>query len=158
MESAPHRRFLTLEEVRHELALSTEQLTSLIEDRRIVAIRLAGVWRVERCMLEQFVREAYEEARMLGRARSSGSPSVPSVEEGGGAAARRTGTDLPPQLLRVLQLIAGGMSNREIAEILSIEVSTVKSHVSALLSRLAVRDRENLIVYAWKAGLVRLED
>jgi len=59
---------------------------------------------------------------------------------------------------RVLELVAQGRSNAEIAEELSVEVSTVKSHVSRLLSRLDCRDRENLIAFAWRSRLVRCED
>jgi DNA-binding NarL/FixJ family response regulator len=59
---------------------------------------------------------------------------------------------------RVLELVAQGRSNAEIAEELSVEVSTVKSHVSRLLSRLDCRDRENLIAFAWRSRLVRSED
>jgi DNA-binding NarL/FixJ family response regulator len=66
--------------------------------------------------------------------------------------------DLTPQMRRVLELVASGRSNSEIAEELTIEVSTVKSHVSRLLSRLDCRDRENLIAFAWRSGVVRPQD
>ena len=73
------------------------------------------------------------------------------------AAARdRSGTlgGLTGQQQRILQLVGQGLSNTEIAATLTVEVSTVKSHVSRILQRCALRDREQLIVLAWKSGLM----
>jgi DNA-binding NarL/FixJ family response regulator len=55
----------------------------------------------------------------------------------------------------VLALIATGLANREIAEALTIEESTVKTHVRRILSKLALRDRVHAVVYAYEIGLVR---
>jgi DNA-binding CsgD family transcriptional regulator len=60
-------------------------------------------------------------------------------------------------MARVLKLVAEGRSNAEIAEVLSIEISTVKSHVSRLLSRLDLPNRPHLIAYAWRTGVVEQE-
>jgi len=56
--------------------------------------------------------------------------------------------------LQVLQAIAGGQDNREIAQSLEISAKTVKSHVSNILSKLRVRDRTQAAILAWKEGLV----
>jgi DNA-binding NarL/FixJ family response regulator len=55
----------------------------------------------------------------------------------------------------VLALIATGLANREIAEALTIEESTVKTHVRRILSKLSLRDRVHAVVYAYEIGLVR---
>jgi two-component system, NarL family, response regulator LiaR len=54
----------------------------------------------------------------------------------------------------VLECIAEGMSNAEIAERLQIGQKTVKSHVSSLLAKLDLNDRTQAAVMAWKRGWV----
>ncbi|SCF04824.1 two component transcriptional regulator, LuxR family [Micromonospora coriariae] len=57
--------------------------------------------------------------------------------------------------VEVLTLIGGGLSNDEIATALVISVKTVKTHITHLLAKLAVRDRAQLVIAAFDAGLVR---
>ena len=54
----------------------------------------------------------------------------------------------------VLALLARGLSNAEIAAELFITLATVKTHVSRLLTKLAARDRAQLIVIAYESGFV----
>jgi DNA-binding CsgD family transcriptional regulator len=56
--------------------------------------------------------------------------------------------------LEILGLIAGGLTNREIAARLFISPLTCKSHVSRILAKLDARDRTQLVVIAYESGLV----
>ncbi len=55
----------------------------------------------------------------------------------------------------VLTLIARGLSNTEIARDLHVTLGTVKTHIGRLLSKLDARDRAQLVIVAYEAGLVR---
>jgi len=62
--------------------------------------------------------------------------------------------DLTERELEVLRLLASGLSNREIADSLYIGETTAKTHVSHVLTKLAVRDRVQAVVLAYEAGVV----
>ena len=55
----------------------------------------------------------------------------------------------------VTTLVASGLSNSEIAEKLYLSASTAKTHVARAMSKLGARDRAQLVVTAYEAGLVR---
>lgn len=74
-----------------------------------------------------------------------------------GPAPGTNGSDLglSERELEVCRLVARGLSNREIAAQLYVSEATVKTHVAHVLSRLGLRDRVQVTVFAYEHGIVR---
>jgi len=65
---------------------------------------------------------------------------------------------LSPREMEILQFIAQGKSNKEIAYDLGISRQTVKNHMTSILRKLAVNDRTQAAIYALRRGWIRLQD
>ena len=69
---------------------------------------------------------------------------------------KQPGFDLTEREQEVLNLVVQGYSNQQIAEALVISITTVKAHISSILSKLQVSSRTEAIAYAIKHKLVTL--
>jgi DNA-binding NarL/FixJ family response regulator len=87
---------------------------------------------ITRRLIEQFVRRP-----------PPGSAVPPALEQ------------LTPREVEVLRLVAGGLSNAEIAAALVVGETTVRTHVTRILAKLGVRDRVQAVVAAYESGLVQ---
>jgi len=65
---------------------------------------------------------------------------------------------LSPREVEILDNIAQGMTNKQVAYALSISEQTVKNHMSSILRKLSVNDRTQAVVYAMRQGWIKIPD
>jgi DNA-binding NarL/FixJ family response regulator len=130
-------------------------LTSFLDDERLLPALQAGaagylLKNAEPAQLARAVREAHE-----GRAIIDPTVAARLVQAlADGAPALVQGEGLTRRERQVLELIAGGRSNKRIALELGISEKTVKTHVGHVLDKLGVSDRTQAAMLAVKQGLV----
>jgi DNA-binding NarL/FixJ family response regulator len=75
-----------------------------------------------------------------------------------GAEAAPIFAPLSPREVEILDNIAQGMTNKQVAYALSISEQTVKNHMSSILRKLAVNDRTQAVVYAMRQGWIKMPE
>ncbi len=100
----------------------------------------------EALLAPEVTRRVIEEFARASREPAPPGPAHVATEEAIG--------DLSEREVEVLQLMAQGLSNQEIAKQLFLSSTTVKTHVSHILTKLGVRDRVQAVVEAYDSGIV----
>jgi len=113
---------------------------------------------VTRRLISEFARTPAPARGPAGPAAGAIASAPPTQAPQSALAPLATATDRVAQLLterecEVLRLVATGMSNAEIADRLYISPATAKTHVAHLLTKLDARDRVQLVIIAYQAGL-----
>ena len=132
-------------------------LTSFAGDDEVVPAVRAGaagylLKDVDPAELEQAVRLVAAGERVLHP--RAASRVMAQVAAGGPAPSARPAASLTPREREVLALLAGGLSNRQLARRLVVSEKTVKTHVSNILAKLGLADRTQAALYAVREGLV----
>jgi NarL family two-component system response regulator LiaR len=136
-------------------------LTAYTDDERVIAALRAGA--------TGYIRKEAEPEILLGAIRAAATgqsifdPSIPEElwqnwKRTTPDISKTTNTGLTEREILVLRQVALGHTNREIAQNFLIGEETVKTHVSHLLSKLGLNGRNQLIFYALKHGLIRLDE
>lgn len=131
-------------------------LTSFLDDEKMYPVIEAGAFSyllktsraseiaqaIRAAVKGQSVLEQQVAAKMMNRFRQPKQAAAPH-------------DDLTEREMEVLQLIADGKSNQEVADALFIGIKTVKFHVTNILAKLGVEDRTQAAIYAFKNGIVK---
>jgi len=65
------------------------------------------------------------------------------------------GSDLTPRQLEILEMVSEGLSYKEVGGALHVSENTVKYHMGEIIARLHVKNREQVVAYALRSGMVR---
>jgi DNA-binding NarL/FixJ family response regulator len=135
-------------------------MVSMYEDEEVVwrALRLGAAGYVAK---SAFVKDLEEALHAVDRGEIYVSPSLRTAASDEEARSRHLEPDpqrrLTPRQREILQLIAEGMTSREIAEMLKIHLKTVESHRMHLMKRLGIHEVAGLVRYAIRHKLVLSE-
>ena len=140
-------------------------LKDTIPEDLITAIRVVAAGEallapsVTRRLISEFARTpalGLPEAALPGLPAVAAQGATRPVAASGPARANKVTGLLTDREGEVLRLVAAGMSNGEIADHLRISPATAKTHVAHLLTKLDARDRVQLVIIAYQAGLAPL--
>jgi DNA-binding NarL/FixJ family response regulator len=104
--------------------------------------------------LVQAIHAVYTEGRYMDAALTA------TLTAPGGQPRRPTGPRQPlsQREHEVLRLIADGLENQAIADVLFVSVETIRTHVKSILRKLASRDRTHAVAVAFRSGVLTVED
>jgi len=132
-------------------------LTSYHQDEHIFPALRAGAisYVLKDITMDDLVETIHQAVRGHATLHPQVAARVIEALQGGERETENPFTVLTERELQVLKLVANGLSNRDIAEELTISEYTVKGHVSNILSKLHLVDRTQAAAFAWQQGIVR---
>jgi NarL family two-component system response regulator LiaR len=129
-------------------------MTSFEEEELVHGVLAAGA--ISYLLKNVSSDELSKAIRDAASGRSTLSPEAARVLVQATRPANQPGYDLTEREREVLNLVVQGQSNQQIAETLVISITTVKAHISSILSKLLVSSRAEAIAFAIKHKLVSL--
>lgn len=149
-----------IEAIRHVCALAPQAhivvLTSYANDARVVAaLRAGAIGYVRKEADPEILLDAI---RAAAHGQSLLDPEIARVILSELTHTSKHNPQLTQRELEVLHQLAQGRTNQEIAEVLVVSDETVKRHVGNILTKLQLAHRTQAVIYAFKSGLISLDD
>jgi len=132
-----------------EVALAITVATACVG----IALVWLSSWLRIRKLEHRFYEEELDGYARLSRERSSEAPCAPGAQDPGS----RAGSPLTPREMAVLEQMAKGRTNKEIASALQISSQTVKNHISHILQKMDVNDRTAAVLAALHRGWIQMD-
>ncbi len=131
-------------------------LTAYVDDARVVgALRAGAIGYVRKDAEPEILLAA---VRAAARGQSMLDPAIAGSVLQDLVGSTEVQDDLTEREMEVLRLLAGGRTNREIAEEMVVGAETVKTHVGNILAKLHIAHRTQAVIHALKQGLISLDE
>lgn len=160
-----HRPDVTLMDLRMPNLNGTEAISRIrreFPDARIIVLSTyagdAQVLRAIKAGARGYIRKGHVHRELLDAIRSvyAGNKRIPP-EIAAELADHVADDELSSREIEVLRLIAAGNANKQIADKLSIGETTVKNHITSILSKLSANDRAHAVTIALRRGIIELD-